>query len=225
MYGWSKICSALMIAITDATSIVGLTSGSVTWRNCFQPVTPSMDEASKTSFGIAETPPMNSGNVKPKFCHTYTNSTTTFAPKPVPVSQPTVPDPEQIGEELVDQAELLVEQVGHDQRHRRRGRMSGKNSEERKKVRNQSGILDCTRMARPRATRELKITAAMTKVIVLKNDTRTVGFAAELDEVVDADELGWGDDVPPEERQDDRSDDRNEREISRVRSGSARTPR
>src|ERR687894_689491 len=57
-------------------------------------------------------------------------------------------------------------------------RMSGKNSEERKKVRNQSGILDCTRMASPSATASWMITAAMTKVIVLKNDTRTVGFAA-----------------------------------------------
>ena len=86
--------------------------------------------------------------------------------------------------------------------------MSGKNSDERKNVRSQLGIFDCTSSASAKATASCTITAVMTNPMVFRNDTRIVGFATDLDEVVDTDELRSRDDVPAEERQHDRGDDR-----------------
>ena len=98
-YGWSKICSALMIAITDATSIVGLTSGSVDVAELL-PAGDAVDgRGLEDLFGIAETPPMNSRNVKPKFCRHVHEQHDDLRPEAG--GQPAdVPDPEQIEELL-----------------------------------------------------------------------------------------------------------------------------
>ena len=48
-----------------------------------QPVAPSRAEASCSSLGMDARPPMKSRNENPKFCHTYTSTTTAAAPPDV----------------------------------------------------------------------------------------------------------------------------------------------
>lgn len=59
-----------MIAMTEATRVVGLMSGSVTWRCLRQPVAPSREAASYVSCGIEDSAPRKRRNENPKFCHT-----------------------------------------------------------------------------------------------------------------------------------------------------------
>src|SRR6478735_2555667 len=172
-YGWSNTWRALMMAMTDATRVVGLSSGSVTWRCLRQPVAPSIAAASYVSTGMEARPPMNRRKEKPKFCQTYTRITTEADPPGV-VSQGTAGMPTRDRDQLTT-PNCSLKRYRMKMDTEAADRISGKKNADRKNTRSHAGIFSCTMTASARASPSWSATATTTNTMVFRKETRTVG--------------------------------------------------